>query len=80
MIRKPIPVDKLPRRQREIAADNGSEFHGYPTIEQALGLKFHFATPHHAWDRGTNENTNGLIRQYLPKASTWPSSPSMTVT
>ena len=50
-----------------ITADNGSEFHGYPTIEQALGLKFYFATPHHAWERGTNENTNGLIRQYLPK-------------
>lgn len=50
-----------------ITADNGSEFHSYPTIEQALGLKFYFATPHHAWERGTNENTNGLIRQYLPK-------------
>ncbi len=50
-----------------ITADNGTEFHGYPAIERAIGLKFYFATPHHAWERGTNENTNGLIRQYLPK-------------
>jgi IS30 family transposase len=50
-----------------ITADNGSEFHGYALIEQALALKFYFATPHHSWERGTNENTNGLIRQYIPK-------------
>lgn len=52
---------------RTITADNGTEFHGYADIEAATGVPFYFATPHHAWERGTNENTNGLIRQYLPK-------------
>jgi IS30 family transposase len=52
---------------RPITADNGTEFHSYATIEQATGTRFYFATPHHAWERGTNENTNGLLRQYLPK-------------
>ena len=50
-----------------ITSDNGSEFHGYRDIEAATGVEFYFATPHHSWERGTNENTNGLIRQYLPK-------------
>lgn len=50
-----------------ITADNGTEFHGYKHIEAATSARFYFATPHHSWERGTNENTNGLIRQYLPK-------------
>jgi IS30 family transposase len=52
---------------RTITVDNGTEFHGYAAIEQATAAAFYFATPHHAWERGTNENTNGLLRQYLPK-------------
>ena len=52
---------------RTITVDNGTEFHGYAAIEQATAAEFYFATPHHAWERGTNENTNGLLRQYLPK-------------
>ena len=56
----PVPV-------RTITADNGTEFHGYKDIEDATGVRFFFATPHHSWERGTSENTNGLIRQYLPK-------------
>ncbi len=65
---------QLIRRQRRavrtITADNGTEFHGYAAIERATHTRFYFATPHHAWERGTNENTNGLIRQYLPKGQT----------
>ena len=52
---------------RTITADNGSELSGYRTIERRTGARFYFATPYHAWERGTNENTNGLIRQYAPK-------------
>ena len=50
-----------------ITADNGTEFHGYSDLEKATGVAFYFATAYHSWERGTNENTNGLIRQYLPK-------------
>lgn len=52
---------------KTITVDNGTEFHGYEEIERATGVKFYFATPYHSWERGLNENTNGLIRQYLPK-------------
>jgi transposase, IS30 family len=52
---------------KTITADNGTEFHDYKKIEQATGVPIYFANPYHSWERGTNENTNGLIRQYLPK-------------
>ena len=55
------------RPVRTITADNGTEFHGYAALERTTSTRFYFATPHHAWERGTNENTNGLLRQYLPK-------------
>ena len=50
-----------------ITSDNGTEFHNYLKIEAATGVTVYFAQPHHPWERGTNENTNGLIRQYLGK-------------
>lgn len=52
---------------KSITVDNGTEFHGYRDLERATGTTFYFATPYHSWERGTNENTNGLIRQYIPK-------------
>ena len=51
-----------------ITADNGKEFAGHQEIAQALSVDFYFAHPYASWERGTNENTNGLIRQYLPKS------------
>ena len=60
-------IRRQPRPVRTITVDNGTEFHNYAAIESATTTRFYFATPHHAWERGTNENTNGLIRQYLPK-------------
>lgn len=50
-----------------ITADNGSEFHGFAQVEHLTGVPIYFATPYHSWERGTNENTNGLVRQYVPK-------------
>lgn len=58
-----------PHPLHTLTSDNGTEFHAYKQIEQQLNTRFYFATPHHAWERGTNENTNGLLRQYLPKGS-----------
>ncbi len=52
---------------RTITVDNGTEFHGYADLEEKTQARFYFATPHHAWERGTNENINGLLRRYLPK-------------
>lgn len=60
-------IMKHAQRFKTITADNGTEFHAYDKIEKATGVTFYFATPHHSWERGSNENANGLIRQYLPK-------------
>lgn len=60
-------IGAQPQPVRTITVDNGTEFHEYVKLEHATGTRFYFATPHHAWERGTNENTNGLVRQYLPK-------------
>lgn len=62
-------LDREPAKFKTITADNGTEFHQYPEIEAATDTRFYFATPHHSWERGTNENTNGLIRQYIPKGT-----------
>lgn len=60
-------IAKLCCPVKTITLDNGTEFHGYEIVEQTRAVQIYFATPYHSWERGTNENTNGLIRQYLPK-------------
>jgi IS30 family transposase len=52
-----------------ITADNGKEFALHNHISKALEVDFYFAHPYHSWERGANENLNGLIRQYVPKSS-----------
>ncbi len=52
---------------RTITWDNGTEFHGYRALDEAAGVQSYFAYPHRPWQRGSNENFNGLLRQYIPK-------------
>jgi len=54
---------------KTITWDTGTEFHGYKVLEAATGVRCYFAYPHRPWRRGSNENFNGLIRQYFPKRS-----------
>lgn len=56
----PFPV-------HSITFDNGKEFAQHLAIAEALKTQTFFARPYHSWERGTNENTNGLVRQYIPK-------------
>ena len=52
-----------------LTADNGKEFAGHREVAAGLSAGFYFARPYHSWERGLNEHTNGLVRQYLPKAT-----------
>jgi len=60
-----LPAD----RRRTQTFDNGREFAGHEAIAALLGVDVYFAHPYSSWERGANENTNGLLRQYLPKGS-----------
>lgn len=63
-------IRKLPAEKRQsLTLDNGREFARPLELEKKLDLPVYFAHPYHAWERGTNENTNGLLRQYLPKGT-----------
>lgn len=60
---KPFKGERL----KTITFDNGKEFAQHSEIGRTLQADIYFARPYHSWERGTNENTNGLVRQYLPK-------------
>jgi transposase, IS30 family len=61
---------KLPKAKRHtLTYDNGTEFSDHEYVETNASLPVYFAHPYHSWERGTNENTNGLYRQFFPKKS-----------
>lgn len=52
---------------KTITFDNGGEFAGHQALKKDIGCDIYFAKPYHSWQRGLNENTNGLLRRYFPK-------------
>jgi len=61
-------LEPLADRVHTITTDNGSEFAWHASLSTSLKALFFFAHPYASWERGTNENTNGLIRQYFPRS------------
>ncbi len=65
-------LSELPAHVRQsLTFDNGKEFAGHETIAKRLKLDVFFAHPYHSWERGTNENVNGLVRRLYPKRSSF---------
>ena len=65
-------LKKIPKRKRKsITYDNGTEFSAHEIIERETKASVYFANQYHSWERGTNENTNGLVRQFFPKRSSF---------
>ncbi len=64
--------ETLPRNKKHsITYDNGSTFADHEMTEKQTGISIYFANPYHSWERGTNENANGLLRQFFPKKSSF---------
>lgn len=66
-------LSPLKRFVMTITSDNGKEFAYHEDISKCLGGDFFFAKPYHSWERGLNEHTNGLLRQYFPKKTSFKS-------
>lgn len=63
-------LKRFPKYKRKTSTyDNGIEFSEYEKTERETDIKIYFAYPYHSWERGTNENTNGLLREFFPKGS-----------
>ena len=58
-----------PKLRKTLTLDNGKEFAEHERLTEESALKIYFAKPYCAWQRGTNENTNGLVRQFFPKGT-----------
>jgi transposase, IS30 family len=72
MLRAVTDLQLLPAEKRlTLTLDNGSEMSEHEEMQRRTGLKVYFAHPYHSWERGTNENTNGLLRYYFPKKSSF---------
>lgn len=71
---------RIPRRLRKtLTFDNGFENAGHKEMQEILKTDVYFAHPYHSWERGTNENTNGLIRWYLPKKTDFATIPETVI-
>ena len=60
-------LSRLGQALQSVTPDRGREFQLHANVTKALGVEFYFPPPHQPWRRGTNENTNGLLREYFPK-------------
>jgi len=65
-------LGQIPQQYRKtLTRDNGSENKDYKTVQATLGLSVYYANPYHSWERGSNENCNGLLRRFFPKGTDW---------